>query len=189
MANAIPQQPSGDFDEWELRLVRLRVKDFLETRSGADLDADDLSQEALIHWWLQRDRYSPARGASRQTFLRRVVDAKLLDVQRERMAKKRGGGDRALSLDMAIAPDSDTTLGDTVADRDRAATPISGTTCIQQWRSSALVRGGSWPRGHRIVQWLQLPSSCKCRATRSTRIASGFAKSSPRLDSTTTFGD
>ncbi len=58
-----------------------------------------------MHWWSRRDRYDEHRGASRKTFLRKVVRAKLLDLARGWKAEKRGSGLRPLSLDTPISPD------------------------------------------------------------------------------------
>ncbi len=65
----------------------------------------DLLQECLHHWWSRRDRYDERRGASRKTFLRIVVGAKLLDLARGWKAENRGAGLRPLSLDTPISPD------------------------------------------------------------------------------------
>lgn len=103
----------------EIAIVGYVVRDFLSTRSPhPDLEFDDLVQEALLHWWTQRPRYSSQRGASLATFLRRVVKAKLLDIERIIKAQKRGGGRRALSLDQSLDDedlDADT-LGEVLAD-------------------------------------------------------------------------
>lgn len=90
------------------------VDDFLATRvSFAALDRDDLVQEGLLHWWRQRFLYSPARGASVETFMRRVLKAKLLDLAERETAAKRGGYSRPLPLDAPISG----------SDRDEPLTP------------------------------------------------------------------
>ena len=96
----------NDFEPWELDLIRSLVLDFLSTRSESPgFEADDLVQECSFHWWRQRAEFETERGASRSTFLRRVVRAKLLDIERAWKAKKRGEGQRPLSLDTPISPD------------------------------------------------------------------------------------
>ena len=102
----------------EVDIINHVVWDFLATRKPhPDLEREDLVQECLFHWWTQRPRYTETRGASIETFLRRVVQAKLIDLEREIKAQKRGSGRQADSLDRPLnleEPDADA-LGDTVA--------------------------------------------------------------------------
>ena len=96
----------NDFEPWELDLIRSLVLDFLSTRSESlGFEHDDLVQECSVHWWRRRDEFDTERGASRSTFLRRVVRSKLMDIERAWKAKKRGEGQRPLSLDAPTSPD------------------------------------------------------------------------------------
>jgi RNA polymerase sigma-70 factor (ECF subfamily) len=96
----------NDFEPWELDLIRNLVLDFLSTRTESPgFEADDLIQECSLHWWRQRAEFDIERGASRSTFLRRVVRAKLRDIERAWKARKRGEGQRRLSLDAPASPD------------------------------------------------------------------------------------
>jgi len=119
--HAAPTRFSDDdgLPQREVDIIRHVVRDFLSTRQPHPaLEQEDLAQECLLHWWLQRPRYTPSRGASLETFLRRVVKAKLLDLERGARAEKRGSGRQADSLDRPLneeEPDANT-LGDTVAD-------------------------------------------------------------------------
>jgi len=98
-------EPGGEFQRWELELIRNLVLDFLSTRTESPVfEADDLVQECSLHWWRQRDEFDTERGAARSTFLRRVVRAKLLDIERAWKAKKRGEGQRPLSIDASVSP-------------------------------------------------------------------------------------
>lgn len=101
MHNAPQDRPAGDeFEQWELDLIERQVAGFFAThRPAHDLEFDDLFQECILHWWSQRDLYDERRGASRQTFLRRVVRRKLQDLARRWAAQKRVSGQRTLSLD------------------------------------------------------------------------------------------
>ena len=107
-----------DLPKREVDIINHVVWDFLATRKPhPDLEREDLVQECLIHWWTQRPRYTETRGASIETFLRRVVKAKLLDLERGANAQKRGCGRHADSLDRPLnleEPDADA-LGNTVA--------------------------------------------------------------------------
>lgn len=106
-----PQNPTGahgDFEPWELDLIRSVVLDFLSTRSQSpDFEFDDLVQECTVHWWRRRSEYDESRGASKSTFLRSVVRARLLDIERAWKAAKRGRGRRPLSLDASISDDDE----------------------------------------------------------------------------------
>lgn len=113
-------RPGGDFEPWELALASRLVEDFItERRPPNYIGFDDLYQECLTRWWSQRERYDEARGASRKTFLRKVVRAKLQDLARGWKAAKRGAGQQPLSLDApmsGIEPDGPT-IGDLLADQ------------------------------------------------------------------------
>jgi RNA polymerase sigma factor (sigma-70 family) len=109
--------PPGELADWEIALVQLLVYDFLASRTvSPGFEEDDLAQECLLHWWSQRQRYEETRGASMRTFLRTVVKAKLIDIERTMKAGKRGAGQRPLSLDAPLSHEAGGkgTLGDTV---------------------------------------------------------------------------
>ena len=109
--------PPGELARWEIALVELLVFDFLSSRTALPgFEADDLMQECLLHWWAQRQHYKETRGASKKTFMRRVVKAKLIDIERTMKAGKRGGGHHPLSLDGPLSHEAgeERTLGDTV---------------------------------------------------------------------------
>ena len=112
-----PPQPQEGLQPWEMELAEDVVRGFLATRApGTIQDADDLLQECLLHWWLQRKRYQQQRGASRRTFMRRVLNAKLVDLTREAGAAKRGCGRPADSLDREVGEEKEDglVLGDLV---------------------------------------------------------------------------
>ena len=85
-----------DLPQREGDIIGFVVRDFLRTREPhPDLAMEDLNQECLIHWGLHRPKYDEDRGASLDTFLRRVVKAKLSDLEKAIKAQKRGRGRRA----------------------------------------------------------------------------------------------
>lgn len=94
-------EPATDsFERWEIEVISREVAAFLATRQeSADLDRDDLTQQCLLHWWQKRGRHDPSRGASKKTFMARVVRAKLVDIERASKARKRGAGNADLSLE------------------------------------------------------------------------------------------
>lgn len=78
-----PHDPSNDLSDDEELLVQQRVRYFVSRhRLPPAIAFDDLLQECQVHWWRQRQRWDPRRGAARATFLRRVVDNKLQDLWR-----------------------------------------------------------------------------------------------------------
>ncbi len=127
--------PGGDFEPWELDLVRRLVQDFItERRPPGDVEFDDLIQECLTHWWSQRDRYDEARGASRKTFLRKVVCGKLRDLARGWTTEKRGSGHLPLSLDApASARDHQgRTIGEMLPSQERLEADLASLLDLRQ---------------------------------------------------------
>jgi len=94
-----PADDAGDLRPEEIELAGAIVAGFVATRPWLRVERDDLEQECLEHWLRQRGRYEPTRGASRATFMRRVLERHLLDIEEKRIAKKRGGGQPSLSLE------------------------------------------------------------------------------------------
>lgn len=110
--------PRPDFEPDELDLIGRVVRDFLATRTeGPGFEFDDLVQECAAHWWQQRKVFDERRGATLTTYLRRVARAKLRDLERDRNARKRGGGTPMLSLDVPIRPGGAGSVGDQLPDR------------------------------------------------------------------------
>jgi len=133
--------PPHEFADWEIALVQLLVYDFLATRTVSPVfEEDDLAQECLLHWWSQRHRYRETRGASMRTFLRTVVKAKLIDIERTMKATKRGGGQHPLSLDAPLSHEAgeERTLSDTVPARETDSEVMS--SVIREQLLSRLTR-------------------------------------------------
>ena len=107
------QDYKGLFGDEEVAVAKHLVKEFRETRSCLRRDdAEDLLQECLIHWLSIRDGYDPARGASHNTFMGRVVRNKLRDFIREREADKRKLTYTAVSLSQPSADDEDSAISE-----------------------------------------------------------------------------
>jgi RNA polymerase sigma factor (sigma-70 family) len=116
----------GHLETWEIELAERVVQDFLATRRPfSALTFEDLVQECLTHWWVKRRHYSEARGASLATFMRRVLKAKLSDIERQQRAAKRGGYTEPLSLDAPLSSDKAdrATLGDLIRDGSQERSP------------------------------------------------------------------
>ncbi len=153
MPYSAPDQSSGSdgLPNREVEIVKHVVRDFLSTRERhPDLELEDLVQECLVHWWVQRPRYTQSRGASIETFLRRVVNNKLVDLERGAKAQKRGQGRSPESLDQPLAEDEleRDTLGDTIAD----AADTEGEALLQASLEAALSRLG--PRQRQLLDGL-----------------------------------
>jgi len=104
--------PPDAFEPWEIETIEAVVQDFLSTRQPtALLQFDDLVQELRVHWWLRRGKYQADRGASAKTYLNRLAKRKLIDLERELNAAKRGGGRSSLSLDQPVGNDGEVSLG------------------------------------------------------------------------------
>ena len=94
-----PADDAGDLSPEEIELAGAIVAGFVSTRPWLREERDDLVQESLEHWLPRRKSYDAARGASAATFMRRVLERHLLDIEEKRTAKKRGGGQAVPSLD------------------------------------------------------------------------------------------
>jgi len=69
-------------------------------------DEDDLLQEVQLAWWRQRRAYDKGRGASPETFLKRVVRHVLEDIAKAEAAQSRAGAHEAMSLDAPLEAES-----------------------------------------------------------------------------------
>jgi RNA polymerase sigma factor (sigma-70 family) len=107
----VPSAPEPE-EPWELAVIRREARYFLKRAALRWSDEEDLVQEAWLAWSGQRQRYDIRRGASEQTFLKRVAMNTFRDVRKREAAGQRAGHRLALSLDEAVAPNSDVTLGD-----------------------------------------------------------------------------
>ena len=88
MQNSAPV-PDPDL-EWANGVIRIEVRVFVSRSAVFSLDdEDDLVSACLEHWWKQRDRYDPARGANRQTFLKRITVRRLISLGRSAEAARR----------------------------------------------------------------------------------------------------
>ena len=114
----------GFFKDWEIGIAKsliekIRCSSIYLQREGFD----DLLQICLWHWHLVENKYDPSIGASRQTFMHRVVKNKLFNIIEELKSDKRKILTEALSLNQPLSDDEDApTLIDTIPDeKDSAA--------------------------------------------------------------------
>ena len=106
----------GVFSGWEVAVAKSVIEKY---RRGSVLkteEFEDLLQECLIHWCFARDKYDPAKGASRQTFMARVVENKLRHINGQLTSQKRDIL-KTISLDQPISSKEDSpTLLETISD-------------------------------------------------------------------------
>ena len=124
-----PSDPQAqELAPWEISLAKQVVYQFLAAHSfPRAITFKDLVQECLLRWWQQRHLYSPERGASQQTYMRAVLEKKLLDIARRDGAEKRRAQTEALSLNREIDDEEEdgTEQGDLVADEYSEWDPAS----------------------------------------------------------------
>ena len=78
------------------KLIRFWVKRHMG-HSYTDEDRQDTEQELLIHLWSKSSSFTPGRG-NVKAFERSLIKNKFASLIEHRRAKKRGGGERHLSL-------------------------------------------------------------------------------------------
>jgi DNA-directed RNA polymerase specialized sigma24 family protein len=143
--------PANDLTPDEIKLAGDIVGGFVSTRPWLREEREDLVQECLEQWLRRRASYDATRGASLTTFMRRVLERHLLDIEEKRTAMKRGGGQAVSSLDDQDATrtsllDSLGSMDDTEADA-LAAIALEGVrarlTPVQLVLADALISGWS----------------------------------------------
>ncbi len=80
----------GLFENWEIAVATKVIKRYQNGGTSLRYEPfEDLLQECLIQWFYSRDKYDSRRGASKATYMARVVTNKLHDISRTRSADKR----------------------------------------------------------------------------------------------------
>jgi len=98
------QPPKNDISSREIGVAHNAVADFLRKYPFfRGYDFEDLLQECLLHWIARRHHFKPDRGASRSTFMGKILKRKLLDILAEQMSHKR----RVNQLSDPLEPPSD----------------------------------------------------------------------------------
>lgn len=89
----------------EADVARDESRKFLEKHGWLKrtYDLDDLVQECLERWHLARHTYQKDRGASWETYMRKVMKNRLLTILDEQSAQKRVVNHLATSLDKVIS--------------------------------------------------------------------------------------
>lgn len=110
----------GFFQSWEIAIAKKLVNQFRKKYTCLKREEfNDLLQEVLIHWYLNKDKYNSNQEASKQTFMVRVARNKLTDILREVIADKRTLNYQTISLDQPSGDDeSCSTLSDVISEGD-----------------------------------------------------------------------
>lgn len=104
------------FADWETAIVRGMVAEFEAHNPWLKYPGHEaLLQECFSHWFFVRNQFSPEKGTSIKTYMRRVIRNRLNDIRKEQWAEKRRGDNFAISLDRPIS-DSGTCLRDVIPD-------------------------------------------------------------------------
>jgi len=95
----------GEPAEWKpsdcaVKFVKFWVRRHMG-QSYTDEDRQDAEQELLIHLWSKSSSYTPGRGDV-NAFEKSLIKNKFASLIEHRRAKKRGGGERCLSLNDRI---------------------------------------------------------------------------------------
>lgn len=88
------------------RLIKFKVHKFLKKSGQQRSLADDLEQELAVKVLERLPKHDPGR-ATLATFLSRIVDNLLVDLERHRTAQKRNSGTAPISLDAPTDADPD----------------------------------------------------------------------------------
>jgi RNA polymerase sigma factor (sigma-70 family) len=112
----------GDlFADWEIAIAKSLIRKFQESYPWIKgLDFDDLLQECLFHWYLNRGSYRQGKGASAKTYMAKVLKNQLQLMLREQQADKRKIIHEAISLEVPVG-EGETTLADLIADNQSPA--------------------------------------------------------------------
>jgi len=86
------------FTDADAEIVKHKVRKLIGRYGFSASDEPDLQQELAMHVSTRMARHDPARGA-RSTFVDRIVRNKIANILEHRIAAKRGGRKRPLSLD------------------------------------------------------------------------------------------
>jgi len=120
------QRYKGLFEDWEVGVAKNVIEKFRNQWKCLDLEGfDDLLQECLFHWHSVKDKYDPSFGASRQTFMSRVVKNKLGHIIEKFSTDKRKIFTEAESLDQPLSDgDDEPTLLDILSEDEKYATNL-----------------------------------------------------------------
>jgi len=98
----------GLFESWELAVAKKVINDYRKKHRSLEREGfDDLLQECLIHWLDVRDRYDPGRGASKNTYMAKVIASALRKLVEKANTDKRKAIYESASLEEPLNDDGD----------------------------------------------------------------------------------
>lgn len=96
----------GLFERWEIAIAKKLVNEFQQNWGYLAKDGfEDLLQECLICWLVERNKYDPQREASKKTYMSRIVKYHFFSIRDKAYAVKRRCIYESDSLDEYIDPD------------------------------------------------------------------------------------
>ena len=97
----------GLFEDWEIAVTIKLVNEFQRNWPCLQREEfEDLLQECLTHWLFNKDSYDPTEGASKKTYMGRIVRNKLRELVRDRETDKRKIAYIAISVDEPLEGDA-----------------------------------------------------------------------------------
>ncbi|HOD12933.1 MAG TPA: sigma-70 family RNA polymerase sigma factor [Candidatus Omnitrophota bacterium] len=108
----------GLFEDWEVGVAKNIVDEHKRNwKCLAREDFDDLLQESLLFWSSVKDGYDPAAGASKQTYMSRVLKRNLRNIIESLLTDKRKVAFESISLNQPLSDEEDaSSLLDILAD-------------------------------------------------------------------------
>lgn len=104
------------FEDWEVAIARKLCAEFSARYPWAKgMEVDDLIQQCLLHWYVVRGGYSSDKGASRQTYMGKVLRHLLVDLIAHQMTDRRKAHHLAVSLEQSVGEEAEGGL-DVIAD-------------------------------------------------------------------------
>jgi len=95
-------------ESWEIAIAKRRVNSCITKWEILKVEGfDDLVQDCLIYWFQNEAKYDPSRGASKKTFMAKVIELYLSHRKDALLTKKRKAFFEAKSLDEYFDEDSD----------------------------------------------------------------------------------
>jgi DNA-directed RNA polymerase specialized sigma24 family protein len=147
----VPSPIDHTLVDGDLVVIRGVVRAFVAQFPVYGRDADDLVQGCWIHWSTVEHRHQSARGASRLTFLRRVVENALRDQLRRDRAAKRRPTQRPLSLDAPLSREG-LSLGELLPAAAGIGDPVLAAERTDLTRRLAALAAAASPRQRALIE-------------------------------------
>ena len=117
-------------------LLKIKAHQLSRRREFRKDDPDDIQQDLITHVLMQADNFDPARQASANTFITRVVKTAIAMMVRSRKRQKRAAGHRAMSLEGTVLEgDGRETSMAAVVSEDDLRRRLGGTAISDQDKS------------------------------------------------------